>query len=84
LAVDAHSEFQLAVLAAPANENEKKHAPKLMEKAVKASKGKIKVLVADSQYSSGKLRKHISSHRIKPVIPYPSQKPAEVAPAMGI
>jgi len=34
--------------------------------------------VADSQYSSRKLRKHIYSHGIKPVIPYPSnQKPAE-------
>jgi len=78
LAVDACSELPLAVLAAPANENEKKHAPKLLEKAVKASNGKIKVLVADSQYSSGKLRKQISSHGIKPVIPYPSnQKPTE-------
>jgi len=78
LAVDAISELPLAILAAPANENEKKHAPKLLEKAVKASKGKIKVFVADSQYSSRKLRKHISGHGIKPVIPYPSnQKPAE-------
>jgi hypothetical protein len=34
--------------------------------------------VADSQYSSRKLRKHIYSHGMKPVIPYPSnQKPAE-------
>ena len=34
--------------------------------------------MADSQYSSRKLRKHIYSHRMKPVIPYPSnQKPAE-------
>jgi len=70
LAVDASSELPLAVLAAPANENEKKHAPKLLEKAVKASKSKIKVLVADSQYSSRRLRKHISSHGIQPVMPY--------------
>ena len=78
LAVDACSELPLAVVMAPANENEKKHAPKLLEKAVKASNGEIKVLVADSQYSSRKLRSHISSHGIKPVIPYPSnQKPAE-------
>jgi transposase len=34
--------------------------------------------VADSQYSSRKLRKHIYSHGMKPVIPYPSnQRPAE-------
>jgi len=61
LAVDACSELPLAVLAAPANENKKKHAPKLLEKAVKASNGKIKVFVADSQSLSRKLRKHISS-----------------------
>jgi IS5 family transposase len=46
LAVDACSELPLAVIAAPANENEKKHAPKLLDKA--ASDGKTKVLVADS------------------------------------
>jgi len=34
--------------------------------------------VAASQYSSRRLRKHISGHGIQPVIPYPSnQKPAE-------
>jgi transposase len=78
LAVDACSELPLAVVTAPANENEKKHAPKLLEKAVKASNGEIKVLVADSHYSNRKLRSHMSSHGIKPVIPYPSnQKPAE-------
>jgi len=73
---DAGSELPLAVLAAPANENEKKHAQRLLEKAVKASKGKIMVFVADSQYSSRRLRKHISSHGIKPVIPYPSNQKA--------
>jgi len=35
-------------------------------------------LVADSQYSSRRLRKSISSCGVKPIIPYPSnQKPAE-------
>ena len=78
LAVDAHSELPLAVAAAPANENEKKHAPKLLEKAVKALNGRINVLVADPQYSSRRLRKNISNHGIKPVIPYPTnQKPVE-------
>jgi transposase len=78
LAVDAGSDLPLACTAAPANENEKKHAPKLLEKTVKATNGQTKVLVADSQYSSRKLRRRIYSHGIKPVIPYPSnQKPAE-------
>jgi transposase len=49
-----------------------------LEKTVKAANGQTKVLVADSQYSSRKLRRHIHSHGIKPVIPYPSnQRPAE-------
>ncbi|MBS7649366.1 transposase, partial [Candidatus Bathyarchaeota archaeon] len=78
LAVDANSELPLAVIAAPANENEKKHASKLLEKAIKASNGQTKVFVADSQYSSRKLRKNITSRGIQPVIPYPSnQKPME-------
>jgi transposase len=78
LAVDAGSDLPLACIAAPANENEKKHAPKLIEKAIQATDRKVRVLVADSQYSSRKLRKHIYSHGMKPVIPYPSnQKPAE-------
>jgi hypothetical protein len=45
----------LAVIAAPANQNEKKHAPKLLEKTVKATNGQTKVLVADSQYSTESL-----------------------------
>jgi transposase len=49
-----------------------------LEKTVKAANGQTKVLVADSQYSSRKLRRHIYSHGMKPVIPYPSnQRPAE-------
>jgi IS5 family transposase len=61
-AVDASSDLPLACIIAPANENEKKHAPKLLEKTVKAANGQTKVLVADSQYSSRKLRRHIYSH----------------------
>ncbi|MFP3984666.1 MAG: transposase [Candidatus Bathyarchaeia archaeon] len=57
LAVDSESELQLALIAAPANENEKKHASKLIEKVVKATKGNLKVFVADAQYSSQKFRR---------------------------
>jgi hypothetical protein len=39
----------LAVIAAPANENKKKYAPKLIEKAIQATDRKVRVLVADSQ-----------------------------------
>jgi hypothetical protein len=43
LAVDASSDLPLAVTAAPANENEKKHAPKLIEKAIQATDRKVRV-----------------------------------------
>ena len=43
LAIGAYSELALAVMAAPANENEKKHSSKLLEKAIKASNGQTKV-----------------------------------------
>ena len=55
-----------------------KHAPKLLEKMVKASNGQIKVLVADFQYSSRRLRKNIFNSGITPIILYPSnQKPVD-------
>jgi IS5 family transposase len=67
LAVDACSELPIAVVTAPANENEKKHAPNLLDKAAKASDGKTKVLVADSQYSSAKPRKTVENYGVKPM-----------------
>ena len=51
IAVDAKSELPLAVIVAPANDNEKKHAPELFKKSLTATKSKIKLLIADSQYS---------------------------------
>jgi transposase len=78
LAVDASSELPIAAITAPANENEKKHALKLLEKTIKTTDRRVRVLVADPQYSSIKFRKEICSHRIIPVIPYPAnQKPKE-------
>ena len=71
LAVDSASELPLAFKVAPANENEKKHASRLLEKAVKAAYGKVKVFVADSQYSSQRLRRKISSSGVEPVIHIP-------------
>jgi len=78
LAVDSASELPIAYAVAPANENEKKHASRLLEKAVKAVKGNVKAFVADSQYSSQRLRRKISSSGVQPVIPYPAnQRPKE-------
>ena len=41
LAVEADSDLSLAVIAASANENEKKHAPKHIEKAIQATDRKL-------------------------------------------
>ena len=49
--VDAKSELPLAITVAPANDNEKKHALEFFKKALKAKRKKMKLLVADSQYS---------------------------------
>jgi hypothetical protein len=46
IAVDAKSELPLAVIVASANDNEK-HAPTLLEKALKVTKGGVRLLVAD-------------------------------------
>jgi len=54
IAADSESELPLAFIVAPANENEKKHAYKLLKKTLKLTRGRVKTLVADSQYSSRK------------------------------
>jgi IS5 family transposase len=72
----------LAVIAAPANENEKKHAPKLLDMAVKALNSQTKVLVANAQYSSKRLRKNMTDHGIKPIITYPSNQPGRSSYAL--
>ena len=64
--MNSASELPLAFRVAPANENEKKHASRLLEKAVKAVKGNVKAFVADSQHSSQRLRKNISSRGVEP------------------
>ena len=77
VATDAKSELPLAVIAAPANRNEKKHASALFHKALKSTKQRMKTLVADSQYSSRKLREQLSAHNVKTVIPYPANQSKE-------
>ena len=63
----------LACLMAPANENEKRHAPSLIEKT-KVVLGKagarLRRLIGDSQYSSGKVRGLVDCA----VIPYTSSQ----------
>ena len=71
LAVDADSDMPVAAVVASANENEKKHTEELMDKASLVVEG-FKVVVADSQYSSRRVRGYIGEHGAESVIPYPS------------
>jgi len=73
VAVDSGSDMPLAVVVASANENEKKHAPELLDKACKAVNG-IKAVIADSQYSSRKVRDCIRDLGAEPVVPYMSNQ----------
>ena len=61
IATDVKSEMPIAVIPASANENEKKHAPALFRKAWKATEQQMKTFIADSQYSSRKLREQLSA-----------------------
>jgi IS5 family transposase len=74
VAADAKSELPLAVIVASANENEKRHASRLFDKALRATGEQVKTLVADSQYSSRKLRDQSSAHGVRAVIPYPANQ----------
>jgi hypothetical protein len=71
VAVDHRSMMPLATILAPANDNEKKHAPSLIERTrvVLGKVGaKLRSLVADSQYSSKAVRGLVEES----VIPYTS------------
>jgi transposase len=81
---DAKSELPLAVIAAPANDNEKKHAPDLFRKAWKVTEHQIKTFIADSQYSSRKLREELSAYGAKAVIPYPVNQNKEEAEVLRV
>jgi IS5 family transposase len=74
VAADAKSELPLAVVAAPANDNEKKHAPALFHQAWKITEHRMKTLVADSQFSSRKLREQLATQGVRAVIPYPANQ----------
>lgn len=74
IATDTKSELPMAVIAAPANDNEKKHAPALFRQAWKTTEHGVKTVVADSQYSSRNLREQLSAYGVRAVIPYPSNQ----------
>ncbi len=69
VALDHRTMLPLATLLAPANDNEKKHAPSLLEKArrmLSRVSGSVRSLMVDSQYSSSRVRDLVSDS----VIPY--------------
>jgi len=84
MAVDAKSELPLAVIVAPANDNEKKHAPALFRRAWKVTEHRIKIFIADSQYSSRKLREQLFACDVKAVIPYPANQLKEEANVLRV
>ncbi len=71
VAVDVDSDMPVAVVVASANDNEKKHTEELLEKASRVVDG-FRVVVADTQYSSERVRGIIVDHGAEPVIPFPS------------
>jgi hypothetical protein len=78
IATDVKSELPLAVIAAPANDNEKKHAPALFAGLGRVTEHRITTFIVDSQYSSRKLREKLSSCGVKAVISYPANQNKEV------
>ena len=73
LAVDVDSDMPVAAVVASANENEKRHAPELLDEASLVVGG-FKAVVADSQYSSRRIRGCIMGHGAEPVVPYMSNQ----------
>lgn len=71
---DSESELPVAFIVAPANENEKRHAYKLLDKTLEATGRRVKKLVADSQYSSKRFRKKAADCGVEAVIPYPANQ----------
>ena len=73
LAVDVDGDMPVAAVVASVNGNEKRHAEELMEKASLVVEG-FNVVVADSQYSSRRVRGCIVMHGAMPVVPYMSNQ----------
>jgi hypothetical protein len=74
MAIDAKSELPLAVIVASANDNEKKYAPVLFRMALKATKERMKLMVADSQYSCKSFRDQTAAEDVRVMIPYPANQ----------
>jgi transposase len=77
LAIDSKSMLPLTCAFASANQNEKKHSMNMLEKTktiLKRSAARLRSVIADSQYSDGKLRSAVG----EAVIPYPANQKRDV------
>ena len=73
LSIDSETMLPLSSLFASANQNEKKHSLTILEKTkqvLKNSGAKLRSVIADSQYSDGKIRMAVD----EAVIPYPANQ----------
>ena len=68
VAVDAESELPLATVTVPARDNEKRHVLQVVDEA---STNRTRIVVADSQFSSRRVREALRDRGLQPVIPYP-------------
>jgi len=77
LSIDSQTMLPLTCAFASANQNEKKHSLNMLEKTkliLKRSAAKLRSVIADSQYSDGKLRNAV----YEAVIPYPANQKRDV------
>ena len=73
VSVDPCRILPLASVLAPANENEKRHGPSLVERTkevLRKAGARLRSLIADSQYSSERMRRLVG----EAVIPYPANQ----------
>jgi hypothetical protein len=77
LAIDSQTMLPLTCVFASANQNEKKHSLNMLEKTrliLKQSGARLRSVIADSQYSDGKLRNAVG----EAVIHYPTNQKRDV------
>jgi hypothetical protein len=73
LSIDSQTMLPLTCVFASANQNKKKHSLSMLEKTkliLKQSGARLRSVIADSQYSDGKLRRVVD----ETVIPYPANQ----------
>jgi transposase len=77
LSIDSQTMLPLSCVFASANQNEKKHSLSMLDKTkliLKRSAARLRSVIADSQYSDGKIRDAIE----ETVIPYPANQKRDV------